>query len=244
MYSRLTFVSNNFYILNLQTMKALLKIRNIALALFILTPMLSFAQNEKVGVDKDFTFDENSKTETFTFEVKKGTKKININFEGTISKGGLKVKITDPDGNKISGFSLKTSRSGTRTLSYSYSSDSDDKTRAEDSERAGSSSSSSKSANASSSSRSSASASSSSSSRSRASSRTSVRADVNNPDSLIINNSKTNEYIYTNNKTENDKAGARGVINKEITNPTVGVWKFTIYPNDTEGQLVAKITYK
>ena len=54
-------------------MKALLKIRNIALALFIITPMLSFAQKVKTGFDKEFTFDKNSQEESFTFEVEKGT---------------------------------------------------------------------------------------------------------------------------------------------------------------------------
>jgi methionine-rich copper-binding protein CopC len=198
----------------------LLKLHKIILLLLIITPMLSNAQKEKAGVNKEFTFDETSKTESFTFAVNEGTKELKINFEGNISEGSLKVKITDPDGNKISGFSLKSSKSKNESYSSSSSSNS----------------------NSQSSSRSSSSSRASASSRSSAS--TSVTVDVNDADSVIITETDINSHIYTTQKTETNNSRARGVLNKTITNPTQGVWKFSIYPDDASGKLSAKITYK
>lgn len=213
-------------------MRSTVKLYKIVFALFLLSPILSNAQKEKIGVDKVFTFDENNKTKSFTFNVAKGTKEIKINFEGNISTGGLKVKIMDPDGNQVSGFSLETSKSKTKSTNYSYSSNSDERSRNRnerdcDEDRA----------------RSRSSARSSSSSSSRSSSRA-VSVEINDSDSVITETKIRNTHIYTNQKTETGNAGARGVINKEITNPTEGVWKFTVYPDDTSGHLVAKITYK
>ena len=206
-------------------MKPFVTIPKIILVLCILIPTISNAQ--KVELNKEFSFDENSKTESFTFKVEKGTKKLNIDLEGIISKGGLKVKILDPDGKQVSGFSLETSKS--KDKSYNSSSDSGKK------EKQSSSSSSRSSENASVSVRASSSSRSSSSSNS-------------NSASVAVNSSGESEthntHIYTKEKTENNDAGARGVINKEITNPTEGTWKFTIYPDNTSGHLTTKISYK
>ncbi|MCP4180497.1 MAG: hypothetical protein GY756_22270, partial [bacterium] len=45
-------------------------------------------------------------------------------------------------------------------------------------------------------------------------------------------------------KTESNSEGARGVLNKDIKNPTPGDWVFIIYPDDASGKLSAEITYK
>ena len=63
------------------------KLYKTIFVLLFLAPILCNAQKEKNGVDKEFTFDEESKTESFTFNVKEGTKELKINFDGHISEG-------------------------------------------------------------------------------------------------------------------------------------------------------------
>ena len=200
-------------------MKALLlKVQTLLIALLIATPMISGAQDVKSGVDKNFTFDETSKTEKFTFTVDEDTKKLIIDFNGNISQGTLKVDITDPYGNKITGFMLRTSgstkegRSTGKSYSYSENENSSSSTR------------------------------SSSSSRSRSTEVTETvkvtNDDVNTTEINVINN-----YIVITENTESNSKGARGVINKQIENPAEGVWEFTIRPNNASGKLSATIIY-
>lgn len=242
-------------------MKTVTKLSIIFLATLIISPVFIYAQ--KVRFEKEFSINEDSKREAFTFEVKEGTKELIIDFEGIISTGGLKVKITDPEGNQISGFSLKASKNRTRTFSYDLDAGSTDAKKKEKAEKAEKDKKEVEEvketretretrqvreiraearearASARSSSRSSTS---SSSSSSNSGSSVSVSAETDESGHSVTKTNKT--HIYTKEKTETSESGARGVINKEITNPVSGTWQFTIYPDDAKGKLLAKIMYK
>ena len=239
-------------------MKTVTKLSIIFLATLIISPVFIYAQ--KVGFEKEFSFNENSKKEGFTFEVKEGTKELIIDFEGVISTGGLKVKITDPEGNQVSGFSLKASKNRTRTFSYDLDAGSTDAEKKEKAEKAEKDKKEVEEARETRETRqvrevraearearasgrsSSRSSTSSSSSSSNSSSSVSVSVETDESGHSVTKTNKT--HIYTKEKTETSESGARGVINKEITNPVPGTWEFTIYPDDAEGKLSAKIMYK
>ncbi len=190
--------------------------------------MLSNAQKE---INKEFTFTKASKEENFTFKVDDNSKKVIINFEGEISQGSLRIKITDPNGNKVSGFSLVCSGSINTGSAYSSGSNSRSRNRSRSRSRSSSSSSSS-----------SGSSSSSNVSVNSTDGDVSISVDIGDSDTIKIKNSKT--HIYTYQSTVSDDGEARGVINKEIKNPTPGIWKFSIQPKNTSGKLTGKITYK
>ena len=252
-------------------MKTVTKLSILLLVVLLTSPVINLAQN--VGFEKEFSFNKDSKKETFTFEVKEGTKELVLDLEGVISTGSLKVKIINPEGNQVSGFSLKTSKNHSRTFSYDLDSDSrkeqkkektekvekdkkeaeevrevrevrETRTEVREAREVRETRAEARSVRASARSNLSSTSSSSKATASSSGSGSSVSVSVETDESghSVTKTNKT--HIYTKEKTETSEPGARGVINKEITNPASGTWEFIIYPDDAEGKLSAKIMYK
>ncbi|MBI9067699.1 MAG: hypothetical protein JEZ09_10435 [Salinivirgaceae bacterium] len=231
-----------------------MKLKNLSiLPVFVismlLVPFSSVGQKKQIPVDETIKWNQKtSKTETIEFEVKKGVEELEMNFEGNISQGSLKLTLRNPKGYKASGFSLLSSGSKHSPSSRESISAKADKELSEERERAEKSKSSSYSSSSSSSSKSSSSASSSSSSTSvsyDSDSDTGVSIDVNvtkdNGDEKKTNIKRRDKSVV---KTESNEEGARGVMKKTIKKPESGIWIVSIELENVKGELSAKIAEK
>ena len=81
------------------------------LFLLICLPIVSSAQDNLTSLDQEFNWNNEDETKTIYVDIKKGADKIKMHFEGNISQGDLQVTAYDPEGNKVSGFTLVCSNS-------------------------------------------------------------------------------------------------------------------------------------
>ncbi len=205
------------------------------ISLLFLIPLLCNAQVKKIPIDESFIWKEKTNnTETFEFEVKKGTKNLEMKFEGYINEGSLKLTIKNSEGYKASGFSLVCTHSKKSNSESNSGSNARERERSKERENARSSHHSSSANSISNSSSSSSSASNSSSSTSK---EVSVSVSIDE-DTEKIGNSR-HEKSYS--KTESNEEGARGVMTKNIESPKPGIWTVKINLEDVSGELSAKI---
>lgn len=224
-----------------------MKIRNIKIITAFVIGFFVFkslaGQVYQLPIKKTITWNRSYGERTFTFEVKKGTKLLTMNFEGEISEGAMKLSLKNPKGYKLSGFSLLTSDGVYQPTSKQMLKEKADRDLEHERVRAAQRSREREKARAnrytySSSSSSNTHWSSNSYSVSTATEE-GVNVEVNNTaDSTVINNEvgirKNDKSVI---KTEATDEGARGEMNKEIENPEPGFWSIIIGVNQTSGLL-------
>jgi hypothetical protein len=190
------------------------------LSMLFLIPIINYAQ-EQSEITKDFEFTKSSKTQTIDFDVASGVDNLLMEFEGKLTKGSMKIKIIDPEGNVITGFSLVCSNEGGNANVFGNANSSGD---------------------VSTSSTSISSSGSSSSSSSSSSAKSTVSTQSSNEKKKMSKSKRNKETGYNTFQTiESDETGARGVMNKIIENPQPGKWKYSIITDDASGELSAKI---
>lgn len=69
-------------------------------------PQMGAAQKAEYSVDKEFKWKDANKSMTILFDIQKKSSILAMSFAGAIEKGTLEVTIVDPKGEKIPGFML------------------------------------------------------------------------------------------------------------------------------------------
>lgn len=62
-------------------------------------------------LDSTFLYNKTTKVQEFTFEVKKGSRKIDIKISGSITEGSLELEFIDPEEMNMAGYNLKCTNS-------------------------------------------------------------------------------------------------------------------------------------
>ena len=73
----------------------------------LMTFTLSFGQETRSEISKNFTFDENSTVSEFSVNIAPATDALLIELNSQIRKGHLKVSLISPNGERKGGFQLK-----------------------------------------------------------------------------------------------------------------------------------------
>ena len=191
----------------------------------MMLPGLSFGQQERTAFDEDFNWTDATEERTFYIDVKPGANQLKMDFEGKISQGSLNVTAYDPTQNKVAGFSLVCSGGvvreqisngqNTHTMVHSGSGSNTTSTVTADGQ-------------------STVTVNTGSAEGTR---KVKVKKKQKNRNKSKTKNGKSYSVMTTN----SDARGAKGVMNKKITNPSPGKWKFVISVSDVSGQLEAEI---
>jgi len=140
-----------------------------------------------------------------------------LNLDGVIKKGTLEVTLFNPKGEKIPGFLLVCDETEGHNVSMNISVGDDDEVEQST-------------AVSTTTSRSSSAASASSAAKADQASKATSSNSMS-----ISSSSKSSTYSHT--STDRDSKGAKGVMNKIISDPEPGVWKIVISLKDVTGTL-------
>ena len=188
-------------------------IKLLITAAFCMLVMTSSAQDNK-NIRKSYEWDDETKTETLTFNVPEKSNSLHFNFVGSISEGSLEITAWDPAGEKFRGFSLKSNGTDDDKSTIIISTKTGKRSNTVSVDKSDGVSSTSSSTSRSTSSSSSSSSGSSSS---------------------AIGDSGDNSYSYV--SSSSNQSGAKGVMNKTITDPVAGNWKLEIKVKGVSGEL-------
>lgn len=211
------------------------QIMNIVRILFVIVIAgnLSFGQS---SVDKEFNWDDSDETKTLYIDVKNGVDKLEMDFDGRISKGSLLITAYDPAGNKVGGFSLVCSKDGNDVnvhVDVSGSGDSETHVHSNGNSHTHINTNSNSNSNSNTNTT-------SSSSTTTTTTTTTISSDkdkVKKKKKIKRKSKKGMDYSYVN----TDDQGAKGVMKKVINNPEAGKWKFVLETKSVTGELSAEL---
>ena len=204
------------------------------LCLLLSLPELGFGQQVQYEFDQEFNWSDATEEKTFYIDVKSGSSHLKMDFEGKISQGNLDLTAFDPDNNKVAGFSLVCS-SGEETgssssISVGRNSNSNSNPNSDSNAGSGSNSSSTTTVTANG-------QSTVTMSTGASEGASSAKVKRKHKDK----NKAKNGTSYSTATTNSDARGAKGVMNKKITDPSPGRWKFVISVSGVSGNLEAEI---
>lgn len=198
-------------------MKTRIAIYFVSTSIFFLgIPFFLNAQTDQLSFTKTYKWDDESKKETATIEVLKTSSTLLINLAASIKKGSLEVKIFDPDGDKIPGFVLLSAGSSDGATSVHISTSENTNTNTVST--------------------------SSSSGTTTTSTTTTTQSGSSKSSSGIGSGSDESSYAYS--SSNSNTKGAKGVMNKVLTDPKHGIWKLVISAKKATGELAVAINQK
>lgn len=189
------------------------------LLLMLLLPLCLPAQQVVQSIEEEFVWDNANETKTLYVGVRDGSPRLKINLEGNITQGKLIVTAHDPEGNKVAGFSLKTSDAKGYEVSVGSSTEEGTTSTIE---------------------------SSSDSDSGETATLSSMKVKKKRK---VISKSKSKSRgknrsgkSYSKTLTSTDSKGAKGVMNKTLTDPMVGRWKIELEVVEVSGSLKAEVS--
>ncbi len=189
----------------------------ISMVLFII-PLSSLAQKAHTSIDEEYEWTAESKTETLYVDVKKNSTSLVMSFAGAIEKGTLEVKVYNPDGDKIPGFILLSEEYDDGKVSVNISTGENQKgtqTTTTTSTSTGKST----------------------------SITTTSGSGVGASSNVTVGKSSEGSSYAVSSSSSNSK-GAKGVMNRILSDPEPGKWKLVISVKDVTGKLDVAIVQK
>lgn len=98
-------------------MKSILKSFTPFILVFFCFPTNMKAQGAVENFEREYNWENTTETKNILIAVKEGSDKLKMKFEGNISEGDLLLTAYDPEGNKVAGFSLETTKSTGTSIS-------------------------------------------------------------------------------------------------------------------------------
>lgn len=191
---------------------------SIIMMVLCMFPRVGAAQKTECSVDKEFKWKDTNKSMTIDFDVQKKSKSLAMSFAGAIEKGTMEVSIIDSKGEKIPGFLLVSAKAAADSSDIRISVGGEGETKILTTSKDGSVV---------------------STSTSTSPSSASANASASSSSSGIGKSSHSNSYAYYNGIGGGH--GAKGVMNKVLTDPRPGKWKVLIELKNVTGSLKVAI---
>lgn len=187
-------------------------ILSLFIFIILLIPSFSSAQSGTEKLNKQFEWDDKSISETAYINIEKNSSNLMINLDGWVKNGRLEVNIYNPKGEKIPGFLLVSDGDeGKSSNNIAISGGKGNNTVT-------------------------------TATTTESSTTVSTSSSANNTStstSSVSNSDGNGTYSYSTSSTTG--SGAKGVMNKVITDPMPGKWKIEISTKKLTGKLTVSI---
>ena len=205
--------------------------------LLLLFPIFLSAQTSFDSYHKEFDWQKTNASKTILIDVKNGTKLLEMDFEGNITEGDLHVTVYDPEGNRVTGFSLVTSDSDGEDIHIESSDGNSNISITNTNSNSNSNS------NSDSGSKVSVVSSASSSGYRNVSVESKSKNKGKNKGKGKNKNKNKNKDSteYTVSANDSESKTAKGIMHKQILTPMSGKWKFVIEIKNVSGTMSADI---